>query len=76
MTLVEGLRYRARIHLGMFEQVASNESIRERLEGAGFMNVAVGGSGHDRFAEGTWGWPSQDVDLPSEIVADSVEVIP
>ena len=75
MKLVEGLRYRARIHLGVFEQVASNAAIRERLEGAGFMNVAVGGSGRDRTAEGTWGWPTQDADLPDQIVAASVEVL-
>ncbi len=75
MTLEQGGRYYAPIRLGLFEQVASNDTIRGKLEEAGFCAVAVGGGGRDRFAEGTWGRPTQDVELPDQIVVNGVRKI-
>ncbi len=75
MILEQGVRYYAPIRLGMFEQIASNESIRGKLEEAGFGDVAVGGDGRNRFAEGTWGRPTADVELPDQIVASGVRRI-
>ncbi len=72
MILTQGARYRAAIRLGFFAGMASNDTIRGKLEEAGFVDVAVGGSGRDRTAEGVWGGVSQDVELPDEIVSSSV----
>lgn len=72
-SVATGTRYRATIRLGLFEQVASNDAIRSKLEEAGFTAVAVGGSGRDRFAEGTWSGASQAAELPDQITR--VEVI-
>lgn len=68
MKLTNGKRYVARISLGMFESIASNETIREKLVDAGFVNVVVTGSGRSRAAIGTWGGATQDTALPSQIV--------
>ena len=76
MILTQGTRYRARLRLGFFEQVASNDAIIAKLEEAGFLDVAVGGSGRDRQAEGTWGGVTENVDLPDQIVSSSVEMVP
>lgn len=75
MVLTQGTRYRARIRLGLFEQIASNDAIREKLEEAGFTAVGVGGSGRDRYAEGTWDLQTQNADLPDQVVSSSVEAI-
>ncbi len=72
MILTQGTRYGARVRLGLFEQIASNDAIREKLEEAGFCAVAVGGSGRDRQVEGVWGGVTQDVSLPDQIVSSSV----
>jgi predicted ABC-class ATPase len=76
MTLTKGARYHARIRLGLFEQVAGNRAIRERLEDAGFVGVTVVGSGRDREADGVWGRLTQDVTLPEQVVASSVTCVP
>jgi hypothetical protein len=76
MTLVQGARYRARIRLGMFEQIAANGTIRERLEEAGFADVTVIGTGRDRQADGVWGQPTSDVTLPEQVVAGTVDRVP
>ena len=53
-TVRQGRRYRARIELGLFEQVASNDMIAERLREAGFAEVNVTGDGRTREAEALW----------------------
>jgi hypothetical protein len=73
--LTSGKRYRAYIRLGFFEQAASNETVRGKLEDAGFCFVAVGGRGRDRVAEGTWGQSTQDVELPEQVIADTVQEV-
>ncbi len=67
MKLVPNKRYRADIHLGFFEQVASNNQIVDKLTDAGFTSVTVWGSGRDRQAEGVWSGSETDVDLPEQI---------
>ena len=69
MKLISNQRYRANIHLGFFEQVASNEQIIGKLTDAGFTSVTVWGSGRDRTAEGVWAGSELDVDLPSQITS-------
>ncbi len=73
MTLVQGQRYRAKIRLGMFESIVGNDTVREKLEEAGFVAVAVSGSGRDRVAEGEWGGVTQDAGLPDHVT--SVEAL-
>ncbi len=72
-TLETGKRYRASVHLGFFEKLASNIVIMGKLVDAGFVTVTVSGFGADRTAEGTWSGDNQDVDLPEQI--KSVQVI-
>jgi hypothetical protein len=68
MILTYGKKYRAAIHLGMFEAVASNDTIKAKLAEAGFMGVTVTGSGRDRSAEGTWALATREVDdLPPQV---------
>ncbi len=66
-TLTTGQRYAATISLGWMEQVASNETIADKLKAAGFAGVSVDGKGRKRVAVGIWTGPSQSVDLPSQI---------
>jgi hypothetical protein len=72
-TVESGKRYRARIRLGFFEGVASNRTIADKLEEAGFVNVVVTGGGRDRVAEGTWPGATTSADMPDQI--KSVDVI-
>jgi hypothetical protein len=65
-----GRRYRARVHLGVFEQVVSNAALAERFKAVGFSDVSVTGSGRDRWAFGAWrGAPTEPVELPEQIIA-------
>ena len=66
-TVTTGRRYRATIRLGLFEQVASNDTIAGKLLDAGFVNVTVTGSGRTRFAQGEWGGATQAAELPDQI---------
>lgn len=74
MRLVYGTRYRATIALGWLEGMASNGAVESKLEEAGFMGVAVTGSGRSRVATGTWAQPTQEADLPDQV--RGVEVLP
>lgn len=65
-TSVAGCRYKATIKLGLFEQVASNDTIKEKLEAVGLVDVIVTGSGRTRYASGT-ATQNATVDLPSQI---------
>jgi len=67
MLLERGTKYQADLSLGFFERLASNDTIVEKLEEAGFTEVHVWGSNSIRHAQGTWGGPTQEVELPSQI---------
>lgn len=59
--------YKAEISLGFFEKLASNDTIKDRLTQAGFINVCVTGSGGKRCATGVWTGSSMMCELPSQI---------
>lgn len=63
-----GKRYRAEIRLGLFEQVASNATIAEKLQAVGLTNVSVTGSGRERWAFGFWPGGDITIELPEQIV--------
>ena len=63
----QGKRYRAKIRLGLFEQIASNEDIAQRFRAAGLVQVTVQGSGRDRWAFGVWPGKDVAVQLPEQI---------
>lgn len=65
--LGHGKKYRANVSLGLFEQVASNSTIAEKLRDAGFAGVTVTGSGRKRVAEGVWMGDSQMAEVPDQI---------
>jgi hypothetical protein len=68
VTVHQGKRYQAKIRLGMFEQVASNGTLKERFEGAGFSEVTVQGEGRDRWAFGIWPGQSASAAVPEQVV--------
>jgi hypothetical protein len=67
-TVRNGHRYRATLSLSGFEQFAGNDMVAGKLQGYGFVNVTVTGSGGTRYAEGTWGGPDTIGQLDSHIV--------
>jgi len=67
VTVRHGRRYRARVHLGFLEQVASDEQIAEKLRAAGFEAVTVTGSGRDRWAMGTYTGADATVELDDHL---------
>jgi hypothetical protein len=71
-TVRRGRRYRAKIQLGLIEQLADNETIAERLREAGFTEVAVRGSGATRMAEALWPNSDANAPLPPQVI-DVVE---
>jgi hypothetical protein len=71
-TVRRGRRYRAKIQLGLIEQLADNETIAERLREAGFADVTVHGHGPTRTAEALWPNTDASAPLPPQIV-DVVE---
>lgn len=72
-TVHQGRRYRAHLDLSWLESVASNATIANKLEDAGFSQVIVEGTGSTRWAFGTWPHSDTSADLPSQI--DRVEEI-
>ncbi|WP_315778808.1 MULTISPECIES: chitosanase [unclassified Bradyrhizobium] len=68
-----GHRYRATLSLQGLEQFASNDMVAARLQGYGFINVTVTGSGGSRSAEGTWGGADTTAQLDAHII-DVVEI--
>lgn len=68
-TVHPGHRYRATIALNGFQQLASNATVEGMLQGYGFINVTVSGSGATRVAEGTWNGPDTTAQLDSHIVS-------
>jgi hypothetical protein len=73
-TVQQGKRYRATITLGIFERLASNETIADRLRAAGFSEVRVSGSGATRHAEALWANADATAEMPPQIA--SVSEIP
>jgi hypothetical protein len=70
-TVQQGKRYRATIALGFLERFASNETIADRLRGAGFSEVRVSGSGATRHAEALWPNADATAELPQQIASVS-----
>ena len=68
MKVLKNHRYRARIHLGMLEQVSPNSLIASKFAEVGLQNVTVQGTGRDRWAFGEWRGEDTDADLPSQVV--------
>ena len=71
-TVQQGKRYRATISLGVLERLASNATIADRLEAAGFAEVSVTGSGRTRIAEALWPGADATAQMPRQMV-DVVE---
>jgi hypothetical protein len=72
-TVRKGKRYRARIRLGLFQGVASNELVADKFREVGFTEVSVSGSGRDRLSTGVWPHPDATAEIPDEIT--SIEVM-
>jgi hypothetical protein len=70
----QGKRYRATIKLTGLKRLASNTTIAGVLEGAGFTQVSVEGSGGIRYAEALWPKADASAEIPPEVV--KVEEIP
>jgi hypothetical protein len=70
-TVHQGKRYRASISLGMLESFASNDTIAERLQTAGFIDISVSGVGRTRIAEALW----RDADATAELPKQITEVV-
>lgn len=68
-TVKHATRYRAKIRLGFFERVVSNDSIEDKLRHAGFVSITVWGNGRNRWAEVTWPGEDRTTDMPSQIVS-------
>ena len=75
-TVKKDKRYKAKISLGFFEQVASNDMIVEKLQEAGFSDVHVTGSGGERTAIGRWSGADTSAEMPSQVVSATEIVEP
>jgi len=69
VTVHKGVRYRAVIALNFWEQVASNDAIKEKLVEVGFTDVQVTGSGHVRNAEATWPLSDATAQVPPQVIS-------
>ena len=67
MNLTHNQKYSATIKLGFFEKLAGNNTIKQKLVDAGFIDVSVTGEGSTRTAIGTWPGETREVDLPSQV---------
>lgn len=67
LTAKPNTQYRAKIELGFFEQVVSNDTIKGKLEAVGLKNVSVSVGGRTRWAFGTWTGEEVTVELPDQI---------
>jgi hypothetical protein len=72
-TVRNGRRYQAKIRLGLFQSVASNEQVADKFRDVGFTDVSVSGSGRDRMGTGLWPHPDATAEIPDEIT--SIEVL-
>lgn len=67
MILTHGTRYTADITLRGLESLAGNDTVKRKLEDAGFVNVLVSGNGSSRTASGTWNGPTREAVLPKQV---------
>ena len=67
-TVKRGRRYRAVIKLAGLKRLASNETIANVLQSAGFSDVRVKGSGATRYAEALWPKDDATAEIPPEVV--------
>ena len=72
-TVHRGKRYRATIRLGGLKRLASNQMVADKFREAGFTEVDVSGSGHERQGQGLWPHPDASAEVPDEVT--SIEVI-
>lgn len=69
ITLQQYKKYRGKVGLTAGEAfLASNNTLQSLLTKEGFSNVAVTGSGRERVAEGVWSKPTQEKELPKQVV--------
>ena len=68
-TVQKGKRYRATIKLGGLKRLASNDMVADKFREAGFIEVDVSGSGHERQGQGLWPHPDAAAEVPDEIIA-------
>lgn len=66
-TVKKGCTYLARIELGFWERMASNEQIAAKFTEAGFENVTVAGSDGNREVTGTWNQPDASAEIPEQV---------
>ena len=72
-TVRNGRRYQAKIRLGLFQSVASNEQVADKFREVGFTDVSISGSGRDRMGTGLWPHLDATAEVPDEIT--SIEVM-
>ena len=68
-TVQKGKRYRATIKLGGLKRLASNDMVADKFREAGFTDVDVSGSGHERQGQGLWPHDDAAAEVPDEITA-------
>ena len=74
-TVQNGKRYRATIKLGGLKRFASNDMLADKFREAGFTEVDVSGSGHERQGQGLWPHADASAEVPDEITAvEEIEV--
>lgn len=66
-TVNRGKRYRATIKLGLFERLASNETVAGKFREVGFDDVDVTGSGRQRLATGRWPHEDATAEIPPQV---------
>ena len=72
-TVHQGKRCRATVSLGLLERFASNDTIADRLEAAGFTEISITGSGRMRVAEALWPGADATAEMPKQI-EEAIEV--
>jgi hypothetical protein len=65
--LTKNQKYKATLHLGFLESIATNPMVEEKFTAVGFTNVVVTGTGAVRTAIGTWPKENQEAEIPNQI---------
>jgi len=73
-TVRKGRRYRATTQLTGLKRLASNATVAGVLQGAGFTEVSVEGSGGTRYAEALWPKADATAVIPQEV--EKIEEVP
>ncbi len=66
-TVHKGKQYAATIRLGIFQSVASNETVAAKFREVGFTDVVVTGSGRTRHATGSWTLDDASAEISDEV---------